>query len=490
MSDDARIPTPLGVPGLAHYSGFVSEEWDRRLRAQRGIRAYKEMADGDSSVGSLLYAIISMARQTGYRIEPPDDSPAAAEVQTYVESCFEDMQGTFGDTLAENLSCLTYGYSLAVPVYKARRGPFGKQPSAFDDGRIGWDRWSPRAQEAVDHWIFDDEGTATAFVHRAPPLYQSVTIPLDRCLHFVIRQRKGSPEGLSLLRNAFEAYTRKRGLQRLEAISLERGGAGFPEFGIPSELMVEGNAIFESYKKMATSIRIDEQSGLVRPSDVDPDTKMPLYTFEFKSPTGTAQINFEPTVARADREIFRTVLADFITQGDTGVGSYAQSVNRTDLFLGAVNGLLDSHADVITRAIRMLLVVSEIDLKLAPKFVFNDVRRPDMASVAATVIGLVNAGLVNPDDPGVQERMYDIANLPMPTDMTAIDKPNRVPPGQQDQQANAARDRWQRAARRTAAHARRTVEPDDIDAAMEAFNRWVPKNRRDMLDAEHAGKSG
>lgn len=471
-----RILQPVGTPGLPVWSGYVDSEWDRRLKGKRGIVQYREMAEADPTIGALLFGIEAMVRAVGYRLEPADDTPQAAVVQTFVESCFEDMDGAWGDTLSEVLTLIPYGFSLFEIVYKQRLGDVDDQRSvsAYTDQRIGWARWSPRAQETIDRWVFRDDMSAEAAVQIAPPYYREVTIPLNRCIHFRARPRRDNPEGLSLIRNAYEPWYYKKHIGRIEAIGIERDLAGLPVARIPNEVIEAGGAAFESYKQMVTNLRKDEQAGVILPSDVDQDTSTPLYELSLLSTGGQRAIDTDKVVLRYERWILRALLADFLTLGDQGVGSYAQSVSRTDLFLTAITAILDGIADTINaQAVRPLMRLNGFGQDVTPRFVFNELGQRDVKAFAETVAILASAGVLAPDA-DLRQHIYDVVGLPAPVE---------IEDAQEDAMQDKADDVTADAPRQASEPERVVIDDDVMQAARAAWRERMGKYAA-LLDAE------
>jgi len=61
-----------GSYGLRQYSGWVREEFLQELIGQVGARAYREMMDNSSVVGSMLFAIMQAMRKVEWRVDPAD----------------------------------------------------------------------------------------------------------------------------------------------------------------------------------------------------------------------------------------------------------------------------------------------------------------------------------------------------------------------------------------------------------------------------------
>jgi hypothetical protein len=67
----------LGTTGLRRSGGFITEEFLNQLRGRRGLLVYREMADNDPVIGSILYAIEKVVLRLEWRIDPLDQTPEA-----------------------------------------------------------------------------------------------------------------------------------------------------------------------------------------------------------------------------------------------------------------------------------------------------------------------------------------------------------------------------------------------------------------------------
>lgn len=130
----------LGRTGLERMSGYVYEEFLPELQGQRAIQVYQEMSSNDPVVGSILHAIEMLIRQVEWRVEPAGQGLEDLEAAYFLESCLEDMEMTWEETIAEILSMLVYGWSYHEIVYKIRQGDSREAAynSRYNDGRVGW----------------------------------------------------------------------------------------------------------------------------------------------------------------------------------------------------------------------------------------------------------------------------------------------------------------------------------------------------------------
>ena len=90
----------LGSTGLNQQGGIIEEEWLSQLKSDKGIKAYTEMKDNDPIIGSILYAIKTLIKQTEWRIEPTGEDEIHVQLADFVESCREDMSITWNDFLS------------------------------------------------------------------------------------------------------------------------------------------------------------------------------------------------------------------------------------------------------------------------------------------------------------------------------------------------------------------------------------------------------
>ena len=306
-------------------------------------------------------------------------------------------------------------------VFKKRGGPWETDPrtrSAHADGRIGWANMPIRSQETLLRWLFDERGEVVGMVQLAPPRYQTVVIPRDRSLLFRFGAPKGSPEGRSMLRNAYRPWFFKKRLEEIEAVGIERDLAGLPMVKIPAEMLkstasAQQKQQVEQFKKMVKSIRRNEQEGLVFPAAYDQDTKQPLYDFELLGGGGGRQFNIDGTIRRYEERILGTVLADFILVGHQGTGSYSLHTDKTGIFRTALNSICESIAEVLNRqAVPRLFKLNGITPEKLPKIVPSDVDAPDITQLATFMGQMAGLGVNWFPDPTLENFVRTAARLP------------------------------------------------------------------------------
>ena len=420
--DDYGLLDVLGKPGLKQYGGVIDEEWMRQLKGDKAVKAYQEMRDNDPVIGGILYAVKTLVRQTEWRVEPGDDTPAHQEVADFIEECRQDMGHTWHDLLSEILSMLPFGWSYFECVYKYRRGPDaeeGHERSKHNDGKIGWRKIAIRSQETLQKWEFDEDGSPMGMWQQPPPDYKVRFIPIDKALLFRTETHKTNPEGRSILRNAYRSWFYLKRIQEIEAVGIERDLAGLPVAHVPLEMLspsasaAQKNTVSNIFE-MVRKVKRNEFEGVVFPAETDLDGNPSGFKFSLLSSGGRRPIDVNEIVKRYESRIALSVLGEFVLLGMDSVGSFALSSNKTHLFAQALGSYLQQIADVFNRfAIPRLLKLNGISPDLFPVLTFSDIETPDLGELAASIGALSSAGILTPDDE-LERWIREFGNMPMP----------------------------------------------------------------------------
>lgn len=423
----------IGRIGQRRFGGIVYEEFLPELRGSRGVEIYHEMSENDDVVGAILYAIEMLVRQTKWNVEPGGSTEKDKEAAEFVESCMDDMQNTWVDTISEILSFLTYGWSYHEIVYKRRMGNTAdtRTRSKYSDGLIGWAKLPIRAQETLYQWEYDENDNLTGMTQMPPPDYGLLTIPLSKALLFRTKSRKDNPEGRSILRNAYRSWHFKRRIQEIEGIGIERDLAGLPVMYAPEGMDIwndddDTKKLLVRLEEMVRGVRRDEMEGLVLP-----------HGFEMKllSSGGTRQFDTNAIIDRYDTRIAMTVLADFIFLGHQQNGSWALSSDKTELFAMACGAYLDIIAETFnSQGIPSLIDINGDHFKGItgyPTLTHGDIEDADIQKVSTYIKDMVGIGVLIPDD-GLEDYIRQIGNLPERVESN--DNARRTPEARQYQQ--------------------------------------------------------
>ena len=423
----------LGGSGLKHFSGYIEEEFQRELAGDAAIRVYRQMADNDPTIGAFLFAIEMILRAAEWNVEPASSADdysdafneaAEAEAQFLRGVYFQDMSHSWEDFIAEANSMLTYGWAYFETIYKFRRGPDEAQPeyrSDFTDGRLGIRKIAIRSQDSRTRWDIQEDGGIAGMWQNPPDKAAEIYIPIGKSLLFRPRQRKGSPEGVSLLRNAYKPYFYLNRLQDVEAVGIERELAGTPIVRVPTALLnsqLEADrAIVQNYIQIARDLRFNTQGGIVIPSDMHEGatgpSNAPLVSVELLKSAGQRTIDAGATIARYQGDMLRSVMAEFMMLGTDGKGSYALSNDKTNMFVRAVQSLGKSISSVFNRyQTPRLWRYNGLDRALMPNLSMGAIGPENLEALGTFLSQISTAGAPLFPDINLEQALRRLAKLP------------------------------------------------------------------------------
>ena len=432
-----------GITGLTRF-GTVSrvyEEFLRELQGPQGMKNFREMMDNDPIIGAIMFAANHLCRKVSFKFKPANDTNEAHKVADFIGGAiFDDMDSAWPDTLSEILTMLPFGWSLLEWRLKRRLGmgqpnlippglgsnavggvgyeEAGQVPSRFDDGLIGFRSWELRSQETLFMWEFDADSKAVIMQQMAPPDYRIRRIPLTKTFLFRTQVAKNNPEGRSMIRNAWTSYYMKKNIQVFEGIGIEREMAGYPVIQIMKpepdkglfvpDIFNPNNtdmvALLSTLKRIVTSVRRDEQEGLVMP-----------WWAEFKLVSSGSRRAFDTNsiIARYDQRMAMSVMADFIMLGHEAVGSKALAATKISLFTSALSSFLDTVCAIANRqAVPLLLSYNGLPQELAPSMEHGDIENVNLQELGDFIAKVAGTGFNPLAGVDAQKAVMDLARLP------------------------------------------------------------------------------
>lgn len=413
-------PAVIGQTGLNHGgSGWVNEEFLTELRGMNGRRVYGEMADNCPVSGAIIYALSSLFRGVNLSVQAVDDSDKAEEAATFLEEVLFDMDTSVDAVLAEVATMFVYGFAPMEILFKRRVGPYETDPtrkSRYSDNKYGLRGLVLRGQRTIHRWQIDDATGEILGMYQQPWTGHEIFIPSGKMLLFRTTPALNNPEGRSLLRNAYRPWYFKRRIEEIEAVGIERDLAGLPLVRIPSEYMdadadPDMIAVYSAYKSMAKGIRHDTHEGIVLPSDTK-DGKF-LFDITLMSTGGSRAIDPSKSLDRYDRQIAMSVLADFIFLGQSSVGSFALSSDKTALFSQALGGFLKLVVgELNTKLVPAIWMLNGLDPELMPTITHDDIEKPDLGVLGAFLGSMTSAGAQLFPDRELENRLRELAGMP------------------------------------------------------------------------------
>jgi len=394
----------LGSTGLKRTGGFIAEESLNALRGMQRYQTYQAMRDNEPILGASLRAIELMVSSADYMVEPAiDHSQAANDYAEWLDGALlQDMSISWQDTLTDICSMLYMGWSGLELCYKLRRGEQENpgESSQYSDGKIGWRKWAPRAQNTLYRWLFNASGEVSGFVQQDP--YSEgrgmVSLPIEKLLLFYPTTTKQNPEGYSLLRNAYVPYYHKKHIVQIQGIGIERDLAGLPVAYVPPDILAPNAppakvAMRDAMKQLVTHVRRDEREGIIFPLQYDEHGNQ-LYKLELLHTGGTRQFNTVEIISQKNTEMALALLTDLLLLGHEGVGSFALADQKWE-FLGQVVTAVQRAilAPINRHAIPRLWRLNGFPMELKPVLRHGEIQAVDLKELGQFLTDMARAGL-------------------------------------------------------------------------------------------------
>ncbi len=378
-STNATRPTigegaEFGATNPHRAGATLYEDFLPQLRGPKAALLYEEMAWNDATIGAILYAVEQLSRQVKWTVESDSD-----QTRDFLDENVKGLTSSWDDFISAILSELVYGWSMFEVVYK------------LEAGKVWWHKFGFRNQTSLVRWVLDEHGELEAFV-QSKPGGAPVVIPVEKLIHFRTTTGEGRPEGRSWLRRIYRSWHIKKYVEDQTAIGVSRDLVGTPMMTMPADELLAGpgNAAYDTVKKIVTRVKVDEQAGLMIPSDVDPDTKEPLYKFELLSTSGRPKVDALAYIRSLAQDIAAVMLAQFIGLGRDTVGSRALAEPQQELFQTALEALLDSIEEQFHRQATVKLL--EVNGLEPGRIVHGPVKDIDMDAITTGILRISQAG--------------------------------------------------------------------------------------------------
>jgi hypothetical protein len=438
MSD---VTTELGSTGLRRSGDYIMADFLPQLNGLSAARVYTEMANNDPLLGGIMFAFEMMLRRVPFKVELPAavrDTPEGIAVREQTTAMlFTDMQRPFSEVVGEAATMFQYGYAPCEVVY-------GIDPVQGLVIR----KMALRDQQTVARWQFDiDTGECVGMwqqdAYREVNVGENyeVLIPRSRLALFRTTAKLDNPEGRSVLRTSYTTWMKKRVIEEAEARAAVRQ-AGLVVATVPNRLLSrtaspDEKAQLNSILAVVEAVSSDRKSAVVLPSDVDPESKAPMFTMQYLLADGRRSGDMTPLIERLDRRMAGAVLADFMLLGQQATGSFALGKTKTQLFTLAFYGFVEVFGAEMTGTLKRWWARRGGDPAFQPMLVAGDVEEAELPAIAGFVQALSQVGVIRPDD-NLETFLRTYAGLPPRDEATTRELPGAGAIAPEDPDTNTA----------------------------------------------------
>lgn len=401
-----RPPMEVGYTGLQVFGGFITGDFVEHNRDWIGKKRFEvvdRMRKGDGTCAATLQALILPIVSTGTVIEAREGvsasrpDPIVQEAADFVQyALYEYMDRSWNDWLREAFLYLAYGHYAFEKVFTTIQG--GRW-----DGAVTWKEFAPRHPSTFEHHWFDKHGHFIGVQQQAfagdDNQFVTKEIPFSKLLWFSHQSEAGNPLGMSVLRPAYKHWKYKDGFYSVQAIAIERQGAGVPYAAYPTGTK---EADIDKAEEMLQNIQAHEQSYITHDMEWD---------VGFVDMGQGKVLDPKDAIEHHDEMIPKSVLAGFInlTQGDRG--SFALSNDSSNFFTYSIQQTANYVAGVLFKAIKELLDINYPNLPLYPKLRFNKVGHISVEKILDGIKQLGTDGFLTPTV-DLENHLREVLNLP------------------------------------------------------------------------------
>lgn len=402
-----RRKVEMGYTGLEVFSSIIAGELVEHNVDWFDKRRYKivdRMRKGDATCAATLMAIVLPIISTEVVIESREGAagdkpdPIVKEAADFLHHVlFEQMERSWGGWLREAITLyLGYGHYAFEKI-------FGEIKEGEYKGAMGWKEFAPRHPSTFEFWHFDEHGHFHGVQQQAfsgeTGAYKTVELPLDKLLWFTNQEEAGNPLGISVLRPAYKHWKYKDGFYAVQAIAVERQGAGIPYGQYPAGTKGDDVDLLE---EMLQNIQAHEQSYI---------TYEEGWEVGFVDMGSAKVLDPKDAVEHHDQMIPKSILAGFLnlTQGDRG--SFALSSDSSGFFTYSLQHTANYVADVLNVAAKEILDKNYPNLPSYPKIRFNKVGHISLEKIIDGIDKLGTQGFVTPTLE-LENHIRNLLNLP------------------------------------------------------------------------------
>lgn len=383
----------VGASGTVIFNGFiVREEYNNDLKGRQGLDVYDKMRKSDATVRAALQVVKLPILAANWRTDAFSTQPKDMLINDFVHHNLFDIF-SWDDVLRQILTFLDFGFSVQEIVWDMVQFK-GKN-------YVGLQQLASRKQNTIWQWALDD---GTFGVKQFVPGGLDggfKQIPGDKVLIFSNDREGDNYFGVSILRPAYKHWYFKDALYKINAIAAERNGVGMPIITVPAGAKEPDK---DTIRAIAANSRANELGFVEVPEG---------FTFEYADFKSRGRIDLMPDINHHDRQIMKTVLAQFLELGSQDAsGSYSLSTDQSRLFMQSIQWVAKYVAEIINNELIPKLVdLNFTGVKGYPSLQFEKIGDDNLAELADALPGLVAAGFITPT-PEDEEHLRKMANLP------------------------------------------------------------------------------
>lgn len=318
----------FGRVGTYNFGGYFQEELLPELKGRAAALVYDDMRRSDYQVAAILNQINNKIKAAKFFHEPDDpEDEEQMEIARFLDMClFEDLDRCWFDTLNEFLSFLLYGHAVFEPQWKeGESDEFGRY---WNFRTLGW-----RSPKTIWRWhVIDNKLWALQQISYGDDSVVA-EIPGSDLMILTNMKEGNNYEGISILRSSYGPWLRKMVYHQINAVGIERTALGMIDVEVPADM--SGSEQNENLRTSLINYSLGNSAWIEHPTGWKIEIKENKYNFQA----------VQDGIKQEDAAIAKSVQAEFIMLGETGVGARALAQPKIENFDTSLKYVIQSICD-------------------------------------------------------------------------------------------------------------------------------------------------
>lgn len=428
-----------GVLGLKTSNGRILEEVQKKFRYPDFITTVNEMRN-NPTVGAAMNVYRMMMSRVKWDVQPPKggDEKAIARADA-IRTMMHDMEHSWGEFVESVIPYLEYGFAISEKVFRRR---LKRNGSKYNDGLVGLKKLAPRGQDTIVKWLWSEDGNdlvavqqtvrgienaSVRYANRVDPMTGNLEIPREKFLLFTASQSKGNPEGSSIYKNIYLAYKQLSLLQDQELVGIAKDVQGILKIEIPPRYLdpnasTDEKAVVTAFQNIIDNYNAGTQRGLLVPNMIDPEAKLPLFTYSLMESKGAAKYDTEGVIRRLQGDILSALSVDILKLGAEGTGSFSLAESKSSVLALAIDYRLREIATVLNADLmRTLYELNGWDTADMATFTYSDIEEVSLEEFSKAIQRIFSTSAIEVDRP-VLNRIREVLGVPLKPEDEEVDK--------------------------------------------------------------------
>jgi hypothetical protein len=425
-----------GVTGLRVVNKRILQEQVEAFRYPRFIRTVQEMRN-NPTVGAAMNVYRMMMSRIEWDVKPPEGATEQDKARARaVKTMMKDMDHSWSSFIDSVIPYLEYGFSINEKVLRRR---LKRNGSKHNDGLIGIKSLPIRGQETIAGWVFSKDGSELLGVEQSllyvenAHLFEAkkningnIFIPRNRFLLLSSSATQGNPEGNSIFKNIYLAFKQLSLLQDQELLGITKDIQGILKIVLPPKYFdvnasADDKAVLTRFQQIIDNYNAGTQRGLLVPGMVDPETKMPMFTYDLMESKGGAKYDTEGIIRRLQGDILSALSVDVLKLGSDGSGSFSLAESKSSILALAIDYRMSEIKNALNNDLmRTIYEMNGWDTANMAGFDYADIEEVNLEVFAQAIQKIMSVSGVEFDRP-VANRIREILKVPKLPDDEPVD---------------------------------------------------------------------